>query len=33
MAHADRLDAVSKMHALLEDAEQVGRGEIVAPPR
>jgi hypothetical protein len=29
MAHADRFDAVEKMHALLEDAEQVGRGEIV----
>jgi len=29
MAHADRFDAVEKMHALLEDAEQVGRGEII----
>jgi len=33
MAHADRFDAVSKMHELLEDAEQVGRGEIVAAAR
>jgi hypothetical protein len=33
MQHAGRFDAVSKMHALLEDAEQVGRGEIVAPAR
>jgi hypothetical protein len=31
MQHADQFDAVEKMHALLEDAEQVGRGEIVAP--
>jgi hypothetical protein len=31
MAHAARFDAVSKMHALLEDAEQLGRGEVVAP--
>ena len=31
MQHADRFDAVSKMHELLEDATQVGRGEIVAP--
>jgi hypothetical protein len=30
MQHAAKLDAVAKMHALLEDAEQVGRGEIVA---
>jgi hypothetical protein len=30
MQHADRIDAVEKMHPLLEDAEQVGRGEIVA---
>jgi hypothetical protein len=29
MQHAARFDAVEKMHALLEDAEQVGRGEIV----
>jgi hypothetical protein len=29
MAHADKFDVVEKMHALLEDAEQVGRGEIV----
>jgi hypothetical protein len=29
MAHASKFDAVQKMHALLEDAEQVGRGEIV----
>lgn len=31
MQHAEQFDAVEKMHALLEDAEQVGRGEIVAP--
>jgi hypothetical protein len=31
MQHAEQFDAVGKMHALLEDAEQVGRGEIVAP--
>lgn len=30
MQHAAELDAVGKMHGLLEDAEQVGRGEIVA---
>jgi hypothetical protein len=30
MQHAAKLDAVGKMHALLEDAEQVGRGEVVA---
>jgi hypothetical protein len=30
MLHADQLDAVRKMHELLEDATQVGRGEIVA---
>ena len=30
MQHADRFDAVRKMHELLEDATQVGRGEIVA---
>ncbi len=30
MQRAGRFDAVEKMHALLEDAEQVGRGEIVA---
>ena len=29
MAHADQFDAVHKMHGLLEDAVQVGRGEIV----
>jgi hypothetical protein len=29
LRHADRFDAVHKMHELLEDAEQVGRGEIV----
>jgi hypothetical protein len=29
MQHAEKFDAVEKMHALLEDAEQVGRGEIV----
>ncbi len=31
MRHADRFDALHKMHDLLEEAEQVGRGEIVAP--
>jgi hypothetical protein len=31
MQHADQFDAVQKMHTLLEDAEQIGRGEIVAP--
>jgi hypothetical protein len=30
MAHADRFDAVRRMHELFEDATQVGRGEIVA---
>lgn len=30
MQHADRFDAVHQMHELLEDAQQVGRGEIVA---
>lgn len=30
MRHADRFDALHKMHELLEEAEQVGRGEIVA---
>jgi hypothetical protein len=29
MQHAAKFDAVEKMHALLEDADQVGRGEIV----
>lgn len=29
MAHADQFDAVTKMHALLEDAEQVGRGQVL----
>ena len=31
MVHEAQFDAVSKMHALFEDAAQVGRGEIVAP--
>jgi hypothetical protein len=31
MQHAEQFDAVETMHALLEDAEQVGRGEIVLP--
>jgi hypothetical protein len=31
MQHAEQFDAVEKMHALLADAEQVGRGEIVIP--
>jgi hypothetical protein len=30
MQHAGRFDAVERMHELLEDAVQVGRGEIVA---
>ncbi len=29
MAFADRFDALHKMHALLEDAVPIGRGEIV----
>ena len=29
MAHAAKFDVVEKMHALLEDATLVGRGEIV----
>ncbi|HEX2042895.1 MAG TPA: hypothetical protein VHF24_09690 [Acidimicrobiales bacterium] len=29
MEHADQFDALHKLHALLEDAVQVGRGEIV----
>ena len=29
MEHADRFDALHKMHALLEDAVPLGRGEIV----
>jgi hypothetical protein len=29
MEHAPRFDALHKMHALLEDAVQIGRGEIV----
>ncbi|MGH9228800.1 MAG: hypothetical protein ACRD07_08730 [Acidimicrobiales bacterium] len=29
MQHAEHFDAVTMMHAHLEDAEQVGRGEIV----
>lgn len=30
LARAEEFDALHAMHALLEDAEQVGRGEIVA---
>ncbi len=30
MQHADQFNAVEKMHELLEDAVQIGRGEIVA---
>jgi hypothetical protein len=30
MAHAEDFDALHRMHALLQDAEQVGRGEVVA---
>lgn len=29
MAQADRFDAVTKMHDLLEDADEIGRGEIL----
>jgi hypothetical protein len=29
MRHAERFDAVEKMHALMADGEQIGRGEIV----
>jgi hypothetical protein len=29
MEHADQFDALHRMHALLEDAVQIGRGEIV----
>lgn len=29
MSHPAQFDAVEKMHALLEDATQVGRGEII----
>ncbi len=30
MASVDKFDALHRMHSLLEDAEQVGRGEVVA---
>ncbi len=30
LAKADEVDALVTMHDLLEDAEQVGRGEVVA---
>ena len=30
MARAEEFDALNRMHGLLEDAEQVGRGEVVA---
>jgi hypothetical protein len=33
MARAEEFDAVRAMHELLEDAEQVGRGEIMAAAR
>jgi hypothetical protein len=33
MARADEFEALHTMHALLEDAEQVGRGEIMAAAR
>jgi uncharacterized protein YoaH (UPF0181 family) len=29
MRHAEQFDAVEKMHALMADGEQIGRGEIV----
>ena len=33
MAHAEEFDALHAMHALLEDADEVGRGEIMAAAR
>lgn len=33
LQHAERFDALHKMHALLDDASQVGRGAIVEPAR
>ena len=30
MQHAAEFDAVARMHALLDDAKQVGRGEVLA---
>jgi hypothetical protein len=33
MARAEEFDALHAMHAMLEDAEQVGRGEIMAAAR
>lgn len=30
MARADEFDALHRMHGLLQDAEQVGRGQVVA---
>ena len=30
MARAEAFDALHRMHDLLEDAEQVGRGEVMA---
>jgi hypothetical protein len=33
MRHADLFDAVHRTPELLEDAEQIGRGEIVAAAR
>jgi hypothetical protein len=30
MARAEEFDALNRMHAFLENAEQVGRGEVVA---
>jgi hypothetical protein len=33
MAHADEFEALHAMHALLEGAERVGRGEIMAAAR
>ena len=32
MACAEDFDALHRMHGFLEDAEQVGRGEVVASP-
>ncbi len=31
MQHAHRFDALVQMHDLLEDARQVGRGQVVRP--
>jgi hypothetical protein len=33
MRHAEQFDAVEKMHALMEDGEEIGRGGVVSAPR